>query len=34
MGGIISFILGYFVGGIFGMICTALFLAASDDIHE
>lgn len=34
MGGIIGFIVGCFVGGVFGLIIAALFFAANDDIHE
>lgn len=34
MGGVIGFIIGYVVGGFFGVICTALLVAGHDDIHE
>lgn len=34
MGGIIGFILGCIVGGVFGFIMTALLVVADDDPHE
>lgn len=34
MGGVIGFFIGFFAGGVFGMIILALLVASRDDIDK